>query len=80
MKQMMIVLVLTMSAAGCLRVKVDPVEVKPITLNVNLKIERQLDDFFAFEQAAPRAAATTSTGASTDVTTGASTQPAAAAK
>ena len=79
MKQMMIVLVLTMSAAGCLRVKVDPVEVKPITLNVNLKIERQLDDFFAFEQAAG-AATTTSTGASTGVSNGASTQPAAAVK
>lgn len=35
---------------GCLRVKVDPVEVKPITLNVNLKIDRELDDFFAFEE------------------------------
>ena len=80
MKQMMIVLVLTMSAAGCLRVKVDPVEVKPITLNVNLKIERQLDDFFAFEQAGAGAATTTSTGASTGASNGASTQPAAAVK
>ena len=70
MKQMMIVLVLMMSAAGCFRVKVDPVEVKPITLNVNLKIERQLDEFFAFEK----------TGAATSPSTSASTQPAAAAQ
>lgn len=34
---------------GCLHVTMDPVEVKPITLNVNLKIDRQLDDFFAYE-------------------------------
>ncbi len=38
------------SAGGCLRMKVDPIEVKPITLNVNLKIDRELDEFFAFEQ------------------------------
>ncbi len=38
------------AAGGCLRVKVDPVEVKPITLNVNLRVDRELDDFFAFEK------------------------------
>lgn len=52
MKRMMVVLALTISAGGCLHVKVDPVEVKPITLNVNLKVDRQLDEFFAFEHAA----------------------------
>lgn len=36
--------------AGCMHVTVDPIEVKPITLNVNLKVDRQLDDFFAFEK------------------------------
>lgn len=69
MKQMMIVLALGMTAAGCFHVKVDPVEVKPITLNVNLAVDRQLDDFFAYQKAGGGAA-----------TTAASTQPAAAAK
>lgn len=38
------------AVAGCLHVKVDPVEVKPITLNVNLKVDRELDDMFASER------------------------------
>jgi len=38
--------------AGCLHVKVDPLEVKPITLNVNLKVDRELDDMFAGEHPA----------------------------
>lgn len=34
--------------AGCLHVKTDPIEVKPIhiTVDVNVKVERALDDFF----------------------------------
>ena len=39
--------------AGCAtaHVKVDPLEVKPITVNVNvnLRVQQQLDQFFAFE-------------------------------
>jgi len=33
---------------GCVHVKSDPVEVKPIEINVNVRIqiERELDDFF----------------------------------
>jgi hypothetical protein len=33
---------------GCIRIKSDPVEVKPIyiTVDVNLKVERELEDFF----------------------------------
>jgi hypothetical protein len=39
------------TAGGCLQVHVDPVEVKPITINVNIKyVDQQLDDFFAFEK------------------------------
>jgi hypothetical protein len=36
---------------SCARVTIDPIEVKPIhmTLDVNLKIDRELDQFFAFE-------------------------------
>ena len=37
---------------SCARVTVDPIEVKPIhmTLDVNLKIDHELDQFFAFEK------------------------------
>ncbi len=33
---------------GCIRVKSDPIEVKPIeiTVNVNLKVQKELDSFF----------------------------------
>jgi hypothetical protein len=35
-------------ANGCLNVKTEPIEVKPIhiTVDVNVKVERALDDFF----------------------------------
>ncbi len=38
---------------GCVRVHTDPIEVKPITLNVNVnvKVDKQLDDFFGFASA-----------------------------
>jgi hypothetical protein len=37
---------------GCAHVKVDPIEVKPIHIvaDINVRVERQLDDFFAFEK------------------------------
>src|SRR3954468_9591731 len=36
---------------SCARVTVDPIEVKPIhiTMDINVKVDRQLDEFFAFE-------------------------------
>lgn len=42
-----------MLALGCrTNVKVEPVEVKPIqvTIDVNIKVDRQLDEFFEFEE------------------------------
>lgn len=41
-------LALTLAAAGCLNVKTEPIEVRPIhiTVDVNVKIDRALDDFF----------------------------------
>jgi hypothetical protein len=35
-------------AAGCARVTVDPIEVKPIHIvqDINIRIDRQLDDLF----------------------------------
>ena len=38
-----------LGCASCVHVHTDPIEVKPITLNINLKVDRQLDDFFSFE-------------------------------
>ena len=44
---------LLLCAPACLShdVKIEPIEVKPIhlTMDVNLKIQRELDDFFDFE-------------------------------
>lgn len=40
-------------AAGCThRVEVAPIEVKPIhlTLDITLRVDRELEDFFAFEE------------------------------
>lgn len=43
-------------AGGCLKIKSDPVEVKPIHItmdvNVNVKVDRQLDNFFGEVDAA----------------------------
>ena len=43
-----------LAAAGlsCARVDVQPIEVKPIhiTVDVNVRIDRELDEFFAFEE------------------------------
>ncbi|WP_428939818.1 hypothetical protein [Fontivita pretiosa] len=38
-------------APSCARVSVDPIEVKPIhvVVDVNVRIDRELDEFFAFE-------------------------------
>ncbi len=37
------------------KVKVEPLEVKPIevTVNINVKIDRELDQFFDFDKPAP---------------------------
>ncbi|MSU70328.1 MAG: YnbE family lipoprotein [Opitutaceae bacterium] len=37
-----------LAAAGCVHVKTDPIEVKPIhiTVDVNVKVDKALDDFF----------------------------------
>lgn len=39
---------LGLGAAGCIRVKTEPIEIKPIhiTMDINLKIQRELDRFF----------------------------------
>lgn len=40
--------VLALSLGGCVHVKTDAIEVKPIhiTVDVNVKVDRALDDFF----------------------------------
>ena len=57
-------------AGGCTpRVRVDPIEVKPIHIvhDINIRLDRQLDEFFAFQEQATTQpttnAATTQTAA-----------------
>lgn len=40
---------LALNFGGCLSVKTEPIEVKPIhvTVDVNVKVDRALDDFFS---------------------------------
>ena len=37
---------------SCARVKVDPIEVKPIHIvhDINIRVDRQLDEFFAYQE------------------------------
>lgn len=39
---------ISLMLAGCLNLKTEPIEVKPIhiTVDVNVKVDRALDDFF----------------------------------
>ena len=41
-------LLLAFATAGCVHVTTDPIEVKPIhiTVDVNVKVDKALDDFF----------------------------------
>lgn len=45
---MLLFLVLILPLTGCLTVKTDPIRVEPIeiTMNVNLRVVRELDAFF----------------------------------
>lgn len=46
-----LLMVMALMAVACTHtVKVEPIEVKPITLNINIRIDRELDDFFAFQE------------------------------
>jgi len=48
MKRLLPAAVCPLLLAGCLNVKTAPIEVKPIhiTVDVNVKVERALEDFF----------------------------------
>ena len=49
MKRLTLLLaLLPLSFGGCLSIKTEPIEVKPIhiTVDVNVKVEKALDDFF----------------------------------
>ena len=49
--------------AGCAHVKVDPIEVKEIHIvhDVNIRVDKQLDEFFAFQDQHPTTQPTTTT-------------------
>ena len=64
----------TLISAGCARVKVDPIEVKTIHIvhDVNIRVDKQLDEFFAFQEqpaTTQPAALTATTQPSTSPTT-----------
>lgn len=42
---------LLLAGPGCARIEVAPIEVKPIhiTMDINLRIDRSLDEFFSFQ-------------------------------
>lgn len=42
-------------------IKVEPIEVKPITLNINIKIDRELDEFFDYQEPAGATSPATAT-------------------
>ncbi|MDP3070940.1 MAG: hypothetical protein Q8N18_11660 [Opitutaceae bacterium] len=48
MKRLIVLLCLGSALGGCLSVKTQPIEVKPIhiTVDVNVKVDKALDDFF----------------------------------
>jgi len=50
-----------LAMAGCKTehtIRIEPIEVKPITLNINIRVEKKLDDFFDFEKETAAAPAT----------------------
>jgi hypothetical protein len=61
-------------ASSCAHVKVDPIEVKPIYIRADINIiDKQLDDFFAFQDKAAATQPATTTQ-STTPTAGAGVQ------
>lgn len=48
MKATLLIMALLIPVTGCVNVKTDPIRVEPIeiTMNVNLRIARELDSFF----------------------------------
>ena len=65
-------LVLIIGPVACSpRVRVDPIEVKPIHIvhDINIRVDRQLDEFFAFQESAATQPATT-TNATTQTVAG----------
>src|SRR4028119_1606425 len=59
---------------SCARVAVDPIEVKPIhiTMDVNIRVQKQLDQFFAFEEDLLRGPGGSSTSTTSQPSGGAS--------
>jgi hypothetical protein len=62
---LMLLGVAALSAAGCKThhtVHIDPIEVKPLTVNVNIRVQKELDEFFDFEQPVAQNATTPPAG------------------
>jgi len=63
-------LVVGAAVTGCAHVKVDPIEVKTIHIvhDVNISVDKQLEDFFAFQEQQAARNATTTTAPTTQTT------------
>ena len=61
---------------SCAHVTVDPIEVKPIHIvhDINIRVDRQLDEFFAFQEKMAAASTQPATTAPAQQTAGASQQ------
>jgi hypothetical protein len=53
-------------SGGCINVKSEPIEIKPIyiTMDINLRVQRELEEFFDFEETAAPARAPSTAEAS----------------
>jgi hypothetical protein len=61
---------------SCATIHVDPIEVKPIHIvhDINIRVDRQLDDFFAFQEKMAASTQPVATQPATPQTAGASQQ------
>lgn len=61
---------------SCAHLKVDPIEVKPIHIvhDINIRVDRQLDDFFAFQEKMAASTQPAATQPATPQTAGAAGQ------
>jgi hypothetical protein len=68
---------LSLLSAGCAHLQVAPIEVKPIHIihDINIRVDKQLDDFFAFQEKAATQPSTTQPAQAATTQTAATVQP-----
>ena len=59
--------IMVLTLGGCKTehtIRIEPIEVKPITLNINIRVQKELDNFFDFEKDVAKPADAPKEGAS----------------